>query len=220
MKAILSLFIAGGLVTSSFAAEQWTVLFDGKITDKLRGYKQKEFPTKNWSLDGDALRTIPGPAVDIITADKYKDFELEFEWKVNPGGNSGIMYRVAETNGATWYTGPEMQVLDDAKHPDGKNPMTSAGSLYALIAPNDKKTLKPVGEWNTSKLVMKNNHVEHWLNGAKVVEYHWASPEVKELVTKSKFSKMPLFMSQETGHIAFQHHGDEAWYRKIRIRKL
>jgi hypothetical protein len=201
-------------------AAEWTVLFNGKPTDKLRGFKQKEFPSKNWVIDGDSLKTVPGKAVDLVTTEQYEDFELEFEWKVSPGGNSGVMYRVAETGGAPWHTGPEYQLLDDSKHPDGKNPKTTAGSLYALIAPGPSKTLKPVGEFNSTRIVARDGRVEHWLNGAKVVDYEWASPDVKALVAKSKFKDMPTFMSQSSGHIDFQHHGEEAWFRNIRIRRL
>ena len=220
MKRLLTTLICFGLLLVAASAADWVVLFDGKVTDKLRGFKQKSFPTNNWVVDKGALKTVPGTAVDLITADKYEDFELEFQWKVNPGGNSGVMYRVSESEDATWYTGPEFQLLDDAKHADGKNPKTTAGSLYALIAPNDKKMLKPVGEFNTAKIAMKNNHVEHWLNGKKVVEYQWGSSEVKELIKGSKFAKLPKFMAEPSGHIAFQHHGDEVWFRKMRIRKL
>jgi len=202
-------------------AQQWTVLFNGKNTDKFWAYGQKTFPSDIWVIDGDALKTTPGKSVDIITKDKYKDFELEFEWKVSPGANSGVMYRVAESETEpAWHTGPEMQILDDAKHADGKTPKTTAGSLYALIAPNDQKKLKPVGEFNSAKITMKNNHVEHWLNGAKVLEYEWGSPEVKALIAKSKFAPMPKFMAESSGHIVFQHHGDQVWFRNIRVRKL
>ena len=220
MKTLVTALFGFGFLAYAAAAAEWVVLFDGKLTDKLRGYKQKSFPTNNWVLEGNMLKTVPGDAIDLVTADDYQDFELEFQWKIKAGGNSGVMYRVAEGEDATWYTGPEYQLLDDDKHADGKNPKTTAGSLYALIAPNDKKKLKPVGEFNSSKIVMKSNHVEHWLNGAKVVEYTWGSPEVKELIKGSKFAKLPKFMAEPTGHIAFQHHGDEVWFRKMRIRKL
>ena len=220
MKKLVIGVLALGMAAHAAMAGEWIVLFDGKLTGKLRAYKQKEFPTNNWVIDGDALKTIPGKAVDLITVDKFEDVELEFEWKVQPGGNSGIMYRVAETEGPSWHTGPELQILDDSKHPDGKNPKTTAGSLYALIAPNAKKKLKPVGEFNSTKLIMKGNHVEHWLNGEKVVEYEWGSPEVKELIKQSKFAKLPRFMKEPNGHITFQHHGEEAWFRKMRVRKL
>jgi hypothetical protein len=204
----------------SAGLDKWTTLFNGKGTEQLRGYKMDGFPSNSWVIDGDALKTVPGKAVDLISMDKYENFELEVEWKVKPGGNSGIIYRAAETNGPSYSTGPEMQVLDDARHPDGKNPKTSAGALYALIAPTPDKKVNPAGEWNQAKLVIKNNHVEHWLNGIRIVQYEWASPEVKELIKKSKFKDMPGFMTQSTGHIALQHHGEEAWFRNVRIRRL
>jgi hypothetical protein len=200
--------------------DKWIVLFDGKSTEQLRGYNMDGFPSNSWIIDGDALKTMPGKAVDLISMDKYDNFELEVEWKVKPGGNSGIIYRVAETKDPSYSTGPEMQVLDDERHPDGKNPKTSAGALYALIAPSADKKMNPAGEWNKAKLVIKNNHVEHWLNGIKIVEYEWASPAVKELIKKSKFKDMPGFMTQSTGHIALQHHGEEAWFRNVRVRRL
>ena len=205
----------------SATAAEWTVLFDGKLTDQLRGYQMKTFPADKWIIDGDALKTVPGKATDLITKDKYKNFELELEWKVAPGGNSGVMYRVAELDkGASWFTGPEMQILDDDKHGDGKNPKTSAGALYALVAPNAKKKLKPVGEFNQAKLIIKDNHVEHWLNGEKIVEFTWGSSEVAELVKKSKFADKPRFMKEGEGHVVFQHHGQEFWLRNVRIRSL
>jgi hypothetical protein len=206
--------------SDSSSSSKWTTLFDGKPTDKLRGYKMTGFPSDNWVIDGDALKTVPGKAVDLMTVEKYKDFELEVEWKVKPVGNSGIIYRVAETDGPTYTTGPEMQVLDDQRHPDGKNPKTTAGALYALIAPSANKKVNPAGEWNKAKLIIKNNHVEHWLNGIKIVEYEWASPEVKALIKVSKFKDMPLFMTQPEGYVALQHHGEEAWFRNVRIRRL
>lgn len=213
--------LAACLVSASTApAADWIVLFDGKPTDKLRGYKMKEFPSQYWVIEDGALKTVPGKSVDLISVDQFEDFELEFEWKVAPGGNSGVMYRVAETGSAPYQTGPEYQVLDDSKHPDGQNPKTSAGSLYALIAPPADKKLKPVGEFNQSRIVFKKGKVEHWLNGAKTVEYEWGSEELKGLVAKSKFASMKEFMTRKEGHVDFQHHGQEAWFRNMRIRRL
>jgi hypothetical protein len=197
-----------------------TALFTGKDTSAWRGYKQQNFPTNNWVIDHGALKAVPGQAVDLVTRETYKDFDLSFEWKVPPGGNSGVMYNVEESGSAPWHTGPEYQVLDDARHPDGRNPKTSAGSLYALIAPNEKKTLKPVGEWNQSRIVSNKGKIEHWLNGAKVVEFDWNSPQVREEIKKSKFKDMPAFMSKTEGYIVFQHHGEEVWFRNIRVKKL
>jgi hypothetical protein len=224
MKILLPIVSSACLalaVSAASAAEGgWTVLFDGKSTEHFRGYKQKSFPTNNWKVEDGTLHCLPKGGPDLVTVEKYESFDLEFEWKVSPGGNSGVMYRVAETQGAPYQTGPEYQVLDDSKHGDGKNPKTSAGALYALIAPNQAKTLKPVGEWNSSRIVVNKSHVEHWLNGAKVVEYQWGSPEVKDLVAKSKFKGWPTFMGETTGHIDFQAHGQEVWYRNIRVKRL
>jgi len=219
-KLLLVSTLTGFLGLAAAPAADWIVLFDGKPTDKLRGYKMKAFPSEQWVIDNGALKTVPGKAIDLISVDQFEDFELEFEWKVAPGGNSGVMYRVGETGSAPWHTGPEYQVLDDSKHPDGRNPKTSAGSLYALIAPPADKTLKPVGEFNSSRIVFKKNKVEHWLNGAKMVEYEWGSEEVKGLIAKSKFAPMKEFMTRKEGHVDFQHHGQEAWFRNIRIRRL
>jgi hypothetical protein len=216
------LFLITALFAAScpgFAAET-TVLFGGKDTSAWKGYQQEQFPAKEWIIDDGALKTVPGKAIDLVTREKYKDFDLSFEWKVPPGGSSGVIYGVDESGRAPWHSGPEYQVLDDAKHPDGKNPKTSAGSLYALIAPGGKKTLKPVGEWNEARIVSKNGRVQHWLNGAKVVEYEWNDPKLREDVKKSKFGEYATFMAKPEGHIVFQHHGEEVWYRNIRVKRL
>ena len=203
---------------------KWITLFDGKLHNTLRGYRTKEFPEKSWKIDGDALTTIHkdkgGVREDLLTKGKFKDFELVWEWRATKGGNSGVMYRVKiDPKKPAYFTGPEFQMLDDDVHPDGKKDRRRAGCLYDLIEAEGKK-LKPIGEWNTSKIVSKNNHFEHWVNGKKVVEFQWGSDEIKDLVKKSKFSKWPNFMTQETGHIAFQHHGEEFSIRNLKIRRL
>jgi hypothetical protein len=194
------------------------VLFDGTNTDAWRGYKREAFPSKGWLVKDGTLSPIPGGEhVDLITRDVYKDFDLELEWKVGPVGNSGVMYDVAETEPETYYTGPEMQVLDDVGHKDGLTPTRSAGALYDLIAPTGK-VVKPAGEWNTARLVKKGNHVEHWLNGKKVVEYELGSPALTALIAGSKFKDWPRYGKEGQGHIVLQHHDDDpAWFRNIRI---
>jgi hypothetical protein len=209
------------LLNASVWSGEWEILFGGKGPNKLRGYQMERFPSENWVVEGDALKTVPGKAVDLITTEKYKDFELELEWKVAEGGNSGVMYNVVEGAGPSYTTGPEMQILDDARHPDGREPKTTAGALYGMLAPNAKKKLNPAGQWNKSKIVIKGDLVEHWLNGEKIVEYKWGSEEMKRWIANSKFKDMPEFAkAKEGGHITIQHHGEEAWFRNIRIRRL
>jgi hypothetical protein len=199
---------------------KWKVLFDGKSTAAWRGYKSDTFPDKAWKVEDGTFKTIVGgDSRDLLTREKYHDFELELQWRVAPGGNSGIIYLVSEDFEQTWHTGLEMQVLDDAKHNDGKEPKTSAGALYGLIAPTNK-VLHPAGEWNKARLVVLNGHVEHWLNGNKLLDYDLGSDQLKRLIADSKFKEFPRFSQNREGFIALQHHGEEAWYRKIRIRTL
>jgi hypothetical protein len=199
---------------------KWKVLFDGKSTAAWRGYKSDTFPDKAWKVEDGTFKTIVGgDSRDLLTREKYHDFELELQWRVAPGGNSGIIYLVSEDFEQTWHTGLEMQVLDDAKHNDGKEPKTSAGALYALIAPSNK-VLHPAGEWNKARLVVLNGHVEHWLNGKKLLDYDLGSDQLKSLIAESKFKEFPRFAQNREGFVALQHHGEEAWYRKIRIRTL
>lgn len=223
-RFFLSACLVAGLAATAFSSHgaekpgEWQVLFDGKHTDHWRAYKGDCLPN-SWRLQDGVLKTVVGNGKDIVTKEQYRDFELELEWRVTPGANSGLMYRVTEEFDEPWFTGPEYQILDDSRHPDGKNPKTTAASLYALIAAQNK-TLKPVGEWNQTRLLVKGTHVEHWLNGGKVVEYELGSDALKALIAKSKFADKPKFMAQPTGHIVLQHHHDEVWYRNIRVRRL
>jgi hypothetical protein len=206
--------------TPAGAKGKWVVLFDGRSTDAWRCYNRDSFPDKGWKVEGGALKTVVGPdRCDLVTKEKYQDFELEVEWRVSPGGNSGIFYNVAEGPPNSYETGPEMQVLDDERHRDGREPKTSAGALYGLIAPTNK-TLRPVGEFNKARLVVRGGRVEHWLNGRKIVEYDLNGDSLKALIAASKFRDMPRFARETGGHVALQHHGEEVWYRKIRIRRL
>lgn len=221
--ALAGLFFVG-CQSYSPTATNWEILFDGSSTEQAKanfqGYRQPEFPA-GWALDGIALKTMPGHGgADLRTRQMYSDFELEFEWAVSAGGNGGVLYRVAGGDQEPWHTGPEYQVLDDVRHADGRNPKKSAGSLYALIAPRieDKATL-PVGRFNQGRIIVDRGHVEHWLNGHKLVEYKWDSPPLHPLIADSKFAEWPRFMKLNHGYIVFQHHGEEVWYRKIRIRR-
>ena len=206
--------------TPSLQLAEWQVLFDGAATEALRGYGVDGFPSDRWVIEDGELRTVPGSGIDLITRDTFGDFELEFEWRVGPGGNSGVIYRVVETAEPAWTTGPEYQVLDDEQHPDRRDPTTSAAALYDLIAPATNKRLEPVGSFNRGRIVVRDGRVEHWLNGERVVTFGWEDPAVRDLVAASKFAGLEGFMAAEFGHIVFQHHGEEAAFRNIRIRLL
>ncbi|HTH47946.1 MAG TPA: DUF1080 domain-containing protein [Candidatus Limnocylindria bacterium] len=224
--ALLSLFSATALLAAD--AVGWETLFDGTSapaaalsTAKWRGYRQTGFPAKGWVVEGGALKVqAGGGGGDLVTRDTYGSFELLWEWKVSEGANSGLIYHASEEFGASYETGLEYQLLDDAKHGDGKNPKTSAGALYALIAPNQDKQLRPVGEWNKSRLVIYGSHVQHWLNGKLIVQYDLASPELKALIAQSKFKDMPKFAQVADGHICLQDHGNDVWFRYIRVKRL
>ncbi|XAL99626.1 DUF1080 domain-containing protein [Phycisphaeraceae bacterium D3-23] len=205
-------------------SDGWVVLFDGSNTDHWRGYRQDGFPDRGWGItdDGELHKIAGAGGGDIITRESYDSFELAWEWRVAEGANSGVMYHVAEADdlGATYLTGPEYQILEDENHGDGRSELTSSGALYALIACNDKKELAPVGEWNTSRILVEGNHVEHWLNGEQVVEYELESDELAALIAGSKFKDWPRFAREGEGHIALQDHGDDVWFRNIRIREI
>jgi hypothetical protein len=184
-----------------------------------RGFRKADLPA-GWQLVDGALTRV-GAGGDIITREQYDDFELTLEWKISPGGNSGIFYRVVEDSSlnAVYLTGSELQVLDNKGHADGKIPNTSAGSNFALYAPTRDVT-RPVGEWNQVRLVVEGPHVEHWLNGEKVVEYEMWSDDWATRMQASKFKNLPLYGDARRGHIALQDHGDWVAFRNIRIRRI
>lgn len=200
----------------------WITLFDGSSTEHFRGYLRDDLPAA-WSIEDGTLALDPSQEDrgDIITRDEYDNFELSLEWKISEGGNSGIIYLVHEdpAYGAVWQTGPEMQVLDDAAHADGTLEKHRAGDLYDLIA-SASPSAKPVGEWNQVRIVLDDGHLEHWLNGGKVVDTQLWTDAWDALVAGSKFADMDGFGKYHSGHIALQDHGDRVWYRNIKIRRL
>lgn len=203
-------------LTPDEAAAGWKLLFDGTL-DGWRGYRRDDVP-RGWTVEGDALAFTPGvEAGDLMTVDRYADFELVFEWRVREGGNSGVFYRATEAERAPYWTGPEYQILDNLRHADGANPETSAGSNYALHAPAEDVT-RPAGEWNRSRIVVNDAHVEHWMNGVKLLEYELWSDGWREIVADTKFADWPGYGMARTGHIGLQDHGDPVWYRNIKIR--
>jgi len=209
--------------SASAAADDWKVLFDGKSTDAWRGYSRDTFPTGCWVIEGDTLKTVSGgkQPCDLVTREPYRDFELELEYKLTPGGNSGVLYRVTELPGEpSWHSGPELQILDDDKYRQN-SPKNWTGSLYDLIAAPRDKVVKPVGQWNKVRVLVRDNHVEHWLNGKKVVEYELGSDALETLIAGSKFKDMPRFAREPEGYIALQHHeGGDVWFRNVRVRRL
>lgn len=202
-------------------AAGWKLLFDGKATGSWRGYKQKGFPENGWVVEDGCIRTVAGAGGgDIITVAQYSDFELELEWKAAENANSGIFYRVTEKNDTTWQTGPEFQLLDDAGNNVAPTDPHSAGALYDLAAPAAGKTLKPAGQFNLARIVLKDGLLQHWLNGAKVVECRIDGDEWHSKIAGSKFKAYEGFGVQPRGHIALQEHGDTVWFRSIRVRDL
>lgn len=194
------------------------MLFDGSGLDAWRGYRKPALP-EGWQALAGSLVLVTAGAGDIITRDQFRNFDLRLEWKVVEGGNSGIFYRATEEGNYIWQTATEMQVLDDARHADGKSELTSAGSNFALY-PAPRGISRPAGEWNAVRLLVDGNYVEHWLNGAKVVEYELGSVEWEARVRASKFASMPLYGRSPQGHIGLQDHGDRVEFRNIRIRVL
>jgi len=199
------------------ADSQWRPLFDGETTAGWRGYRIEGMP-EGWAVvNGNLTRVAPGG--DIITEDQFANFELELEWNVSPGGNSGIFFRATEEADRIYETAPEMQVLDDSAHADGANRLTSAGANYGLY-PAPKGIVRPAGEWNAVRIVVNGPHVEHWLNGEKVVSYELWSPDWEAKVANSKFVEWPGYGRAVRGYIGLQDHGDWVAYRNIRIREL
>lgn len=194
-------------------------LFDGRSLEGWHLYGKPSEPVTGWeAVDGALKRTAASG--DLISDRSYGDFDLRFEWKIAPGGNSGVFYRAAESKEAVYWTGIEYQILDNDRHPDGKNgPDRHAAAVYGMYPPQNARTA-PVGEWNQSRIVARGAQVEHWLNGTKVAEYTLWTPEWKKRVTETKFKDWPGYGMEKSGHIGLQDHGDEVSYRNLRIREL
>ena len=206
---------APNTLTPAEKAAGWRLLFDGKSVAGWRGFKAAT-PDKGWHVKDGALGPDPKTSKDIISEGEFGDFELSFQWKISPKGNSGVMYRVIEEGDETYQSGPEYQILDNAH---GERPLEQAASLYALYAPSTDAT-RPQGDWNQGRISVRHGHVEHWLNGVKVVEYELGSPDFKTRVDHSKFRQWPQFASAGSGHIALQNHGNDTWFRNLKIRRL
>jgi hypothetical protein len=214
-------------------AEGWELLFDGKTTDGWRNYGKATFPN-GWIIEDEALLCIGSgrgeagakEGGDIIYDKKFSNFHLKIEWKISEGGNSGIFYLGQETPDYDyiWKTAPELQVLDNEKHPDsflGVDGNRKAGSLYDLIPANPQNT-KPAGEWNQVEIISYKGTIIHKMNGKTVVEYHLWTPAWEEMVAGSKFPELNATWADvaSEGYIGLQDHGDDVWFRNIKIKEL
>jgi hypothetical protein len=219
VAGVVTYFLENKPVAVEAPVEQaeWVSLFNGTTISHWRGYQQDTVPA-GWKVVDGAITRV-GDAVDLVTREQYANFEFAFEWKVPPAGNSGVLFRVTEEFERTHHTGPEYQVLDNTLHADGESPLTSAAANYALHAPTRDAT-RPAGQWNEGRLVVSGAHVEHWLNGEKVVEYELWTPEWKALVKASKFDEWPTYGMRTTGGLVLQNHGDAVAYRNLRVRRL
>jgi hypothetical protein len=204
-------------LTAAERSDGWRLLFDGSSLSGWRGLKSPA-PGAGWKVvDGAIVRVAKSG--DLLTVDEFGDFELSIEWKVEDATNSGILYRVSLDENQTYLTGPEYQILDNIQGGDRFNPKHLAGALYDLAAP-PKDFTHPVGSWNQTRIVVRGWHIQHWLNGEKIVDVDLASPEGRSLKMHSKFNAMPRFATFAQGHIALQDHDNSVSFRNIRIREL
>ena len=209
--------------TATQSSDGWISLFDGQTLNGWRTYQNK--PTEAWHVQDGVLHCTGNETyksdlqVDLITAEKYENFDFSIDWKISPKGNSGIMYLVQETAPAAYETGPEYQLIDDANFPEKLEDWQTTAANYAMHpAPAAKPA--PVGEWNNTRIVVNNSRVEHWLNGTKVVEYTLGSDEWNQAKATGKWKDTPGYGMAKRGHIALQDHGSEAWFKNIKIKKL
>ena len=199
----------------------WQLLFDGKSLDGWRTYRAGGTIGKGWVAEDGILKKLAKTAGgDIMTTEPVAgDFEVSWDWRIAKDGNNGLKYFITEARKAT--IGHEYQLLDDDGHPDGKvGPHRQTASFYDVLPPKAGKPINPVGDWNTSRVIVKGQHVEHWLNGAMVLEYELGSDALKAAVAKSKFKNVGDFGTKVTGHILLTDHGDECWFRNVKLRAI
>jgi hypothetical protein len=213
---------AGGAGAASAQAApptaKWHTLFDGKMLDAFRGWRSPGMPEGWHVVDGTLVKE--GDVDDLVTKEQFGNFELEVDWKIGKAGNSGVFYRATREYDHIYWSGPEYQLLDDANAPDGRSRLTAAAAAYGLYGP-PAGVVKPFGEWNKTRILVNGDHVEHWLNGQKVVEYDFNSPDWKAKVAASKFSKYPNYGLARKGYIGIQgDHPGSLELRHIRIREL
>lgn len=205
-------------LTDAEKAAGWKLLFDGQTTRGWRSFKKQTFPAKGWVVEDGWLHCSGKGGGDVISDAQFNDFELQWEWKLAPEGNSGVKYFVLESRSSA--LGHEYQMIDDEREPDAvkANGKHLTASFYDVLAPNHPP-VKPAGETNTSRILVQGNHVEHWLNGVKVLEYECGSPTVKSAVAASKFKNTSGFGDKVRGHLLLQDHNTEVWFRNVKLRE-
>jgi hypothetical protein len=211
-------------LSAAETAKGWKLLFDGQATAGWRGYAKTNFPDHGWVVEDGCLKNEGsggrqgGGGGDLVTLEKFDDFDFKFEWRISPGGNSGVKYFVHEGKTGKSGVGYEYQILDDDKNEDSAHGANrQAGALYYLIAPNNAKHLEPVGQFNRSEIIVRGNHVEHWLNGARIVQFDLGSPEIKAAIARSKFKNIRGYGEKMTTVLLLQDHGDAVWFRNLKI---
>lgn len=202
----------------------WSLLFDGQSLNGWRGYNRQDAAGTRWKVDAGLLTIDPADgkdtrgALDLITHDLFDSFELSAEWRISQGGNSGIKYFVLEDRDAA--IGHEFQIIDDERHPDAKiGPKRQTSAFYDVL-PAANRPLRPAGEFNVARIVVRGRHVEHWLNGTRVLQYELGSTALDAAIELSKFKGIDRFGKPQKGHILLQDHGDRVWYRNIKIRRI
>jgi hypothetical protein len=210
---------AQNTLTAAEKAAGWQLLFDGKALDGWRGYRRETLPDAGWEIQDGTLRTIPKvTGGELITRKTFHDFEFTWEWRVAPGGNNGVKYFVTEERPKS--PGHEYQMIDDTGYPGTLGPKQLSADFYDVLPAAGDKPLRPAGEWNASRIVVRGPVVEHWLNGKNVLTYELGSEAVKAGLEKSKFKGHAGFGDKIAGHIMLTYHQDECWYRNLKIREV
>ena len=206
-------------LTAAEKAAGWRLLFDGQSLDSWRGYRREALPEAGWDIKDGTLRTVAKvKGGELITRQTYNDFEFAWEWRVAPGGNNGVKYFVTEARPQS--PGHEYQMIDDAGYPGKLSANHHTADFYDVLPAAADKPVRPPGEWNSSRVVVRGTRVEHWLNGRNVLTYELGSAAVKAGIEKSKFKGHPGFGEKIAGHIMLTYHEDECWYRSLKIREL
>jgi hypothetical protein len=250
--------LAPNVLSAKEKADGWKLLFDGKTTSGWRGFRKSDFPTECWAVADGILKRVKqvdksrDECGDIVTAQQYDNFEFQLEWKIEPGGNSGIKYLVLENRPDNWEqayldyhllslkksgkTEPleklkperwkymsmsfELQLIDDTQNADARSsPDRITGALYDLMAPSQRSVISTT-DFNSARIVVRGKYVEHWINGAKVIQFERESPDLQKLIAGSKFKHLEKFGTFSKGHVALQDHNSEVWFRNIKIREL